>query len=139
MAGSPPLPTFVDVDELSVSDKNLQDYFKGVKTRTKEIYDEARRRITENREKEVIAYNKKSKHTALEPGERVFELVPESTRHKLQPKWDNKMTVVKRRPGPKGSGGTTYVCEKVDGTTCVRNYEQLKRTRLVEKPDVYVP
>ena len=107
----PPLPTFVDVDELTVSDKGLQDYFRKVKVRTKEVYDEARRRMIESRAKEVEAFNKKVKHDPLVPGEKVYELVPESTRHKLQPKWDNLMTVQTRRPSPKGDKGTTYVCE----------------------------
>ena len=89
----PPLPTFVDVDQLTVSDKDLQEYFKKVKIRTKEVYDEARRRMIENRAKEVESYNKKAKHKPLVPGEKVYELVPESTRDKLQPKWDNLMTV----------------------------------------------
>ena len=127
-----PLPTFVKVDELSVTDKNLQDYFKKTKIRSKEVYDEALRRMIENRAKEVEAYNRKAKHEPLAPGEKVYELIPPSTRDKLQPKWDNLMTVESRRSSAKGEGGTTYVCKKADGTSCVRNYEQLKRSRIQE-------
>ena len=134
----PPLPTFVDVDQLTVSDRNLQDYFKKAKIRSKEVYDEARRRMIESRAKEVEAYNKKAKHTPLVAGEKVYELIPPSTRDKLQPKWDNLMTVKSRRPGPKSDEGTTYVCQKQDGTTCVRNYEQLKRSHAHE-PDPTPP
>ena len=65
----PPLPTFVDVDESSVTDKSLRKYFKGVKTRTQEVYEEARRRMILAREKEVESYNKKTKHKPLEAGE----------------------------------------------------------------------
>ena len=126
----PPLPTFVDVDKLTVSDKDLQKYFEGAKTRSKEVYDEARRRMIENRAKEVEAYNKKAKHDPLTPGEKVYELIPPSTRDKLQPKWDNLMTVKTRRPSRDGSEGTTYVCQRPDGTTCTRNYEQLKRSNV---------
>ena len=130
----PPLPTFVDVDKLTVSDKDLQKYFEGAKTRSKEVYDEARRRMIENRAKEVEAYNKKAKHDPLTPGEKVYELIPPSTRDKLQPKWDNLMTVKSRRPSRNGNEGTTYICQRPDGTTCTRNYEQLKRSN-VHKPD----
>ena len=90
----PPLPAFVDVDEYSVTDKGLRDYLQKVKTRSKDVYDEARRRMIESRAKEIEAYNKKVKHEALHPGDKVYELVPESLRNKLQPKWDNPMTIV---------------------------------------------
>ena len=128
----PPLPTFVDVDELTVSNKDLQEYFKKVKVRTKEVYDEARRRMILEREKDVEASNRKTKHVPLEPGEKVYELVPESLRHKLQPKWDNLMTVVSRRHGPKDEHGITYVCQKPDGSTRLRHYEQLKRSKVTD-------
>ena len=126
----PPLPTFVDVDEKAVNDKNLRKYFQGVKNRTKEIYDEARRRIYVAREKEVEAYNKKTKHTPLEVGEKVYIEVPEGLRSKLKPKWENLSTIVKRHASPKGGIGTTYECEREDGSRTRKNYEQLKRTRI---------
>ena len=125
----PPLPTYVDVDDSAIVDKSLREYFKRVKSKTKEVYDEARRRMFESRAKEVEAYNKKAKHDPLVAGEKVYELVPESTRHKLKPKWDNLMEVERRRIGPQGDSGTTYVCKRADGSTCVRNYEQLKRSK----------
>ena len=40
------------------------------------------------------------------------------------------MRVAKCRPGPDGTGGTTYECEKQDGSRCLRNYEQLKRSKV---------
>ena len=40
------------------------------------------------------------------------------------------MTVKTCRPGPKGNEGTTDVCQRPDGTTCTRNYEQLKRSNV---------
>ena len=125
----PPLPTYVDVDDSAIVDKSLREYFKKVKMRSKEVYDEARRRMIESRAKEVEAYNRKVKHDPLVKGEKVFELVPESTRHKLKPKWDNLMEVERRRSGPQGDGGTSYVCKRPDGSTCLRNYEQLKRSK----------
>ena len=45
------------------------------------------------------------------------------------------MKIVERRIGPKGDSGTTYECERPDGSRCVRNYEQLKRT-LVPEPEL---
>ena len=126
----PPLPTFVEVDEKSIVDKNLRKYFEGVKLRSKEIYDEARRRMILAREQDVKASDRKMKHKPLEPGEKVYEEVPASLRTKLQPKWNNPMKVVRCRPGPKGDSGTTYECERDDGSRCVRNYEQLKRARV---------
>ena len=128
----PPLPSYADVDKAAITDKNLRKYFEGVKVRTKEIYDEARRRMSERREKEVDAANKRVKFDPLTVGEKVYELVPPSTRSKLDPKWDNLMTVTKCRPNRRGDPGITYECEKPDGSKCVRHYEQLKRTRLPE-------
>lgn len=125
----PPLPSYTDVDEFSIADKGLRSYFKKVKTRSKEIYDEARRRMIKARAKEVEAYNKKAKHKPLSTGEIVYEKVHDSLRTKLQPKWSGKLTVTKRRTGPKGDPGTTYVVQREDGTTCLRNFEQLKRAR----------
>ena len=125
----PPLPTYVDVDDATIVDKSLREYFKKMKMRTKEVYDEARRRMIESRAKDVDAYNRKVKHDPLVKGEKVYELVPESTRHKLKPKWDNLMEVERRRIGPSGDSGTSYVCKRADGSTCVRHYEQLKRSR----------
>ena len=125
----PPLPTFVDVDEKVIADKDLRKFFEGHKARTKEVYDEARRRMILKREKEVKAYEKIVKHNPLEPGDIAYEEVPESLRNKLQPKW-KKLKVVKRHTGPKGDTGTTYDCEKPDGSTCTRNYEQLKLSKM---------
>ena len=67
----------------------------------------------------------------------MYEAVPDGLREKLEPRWDNKMEVVRRRIGPKGDSGTTYECRKDDGKQCVRNYEQLKLS-LVSKPSVSV-
>ena len=128
----PPLPTYVDVDDSAIVDKSLREYFKRMKMRTKEVYDEARRRMLESRAKDVEAYNRKAKHEPLVEGEKVYELVPESTRHKLKPKWDNLMEVERRRIGPQGDSGTSYVCKREDGSTCVRHYEQLKRSVTAE-------
>ena len=64
--------------------------------------------MIESRAKEVEAYDKKAKHSPLKQGDKVYELMPESTRNKLQPKWDNLMTVVRRRSGPKNKEGITY-------------------------------
>ena len=129
----PPLPTFVDVDAKTITDKSLRKFFEESKSRSKECYDEARRRIIMTREKEVEAYNKKAKHKPLKAGDKVYEAVPDGLREKLEPRWDNKMEVVRRRIGPKGNSGTTYECKKDDGKQCVRNYEQLKLS-LVTKP-----
>ena len=131
----PPLPTFVDVDEAKVKDKDLRNYFKKMKNRSKETYDEARRRILEKKAKEIEAYNKKVKHTPLVPGDDVYEEIPEGLRTKIQPKWDNLMKVVRRRIGPKGGSGTTYECRRNDGSSCERNYEQLKRSRRETSPE----
>ena len=129
----PPLPTFVDVDASSVTDKKLQKYFQGVKDRTKEVYEEARRRIILARKKDVDASNRRAKQTPLAEGAKVYERIPDGLRNKLQPEWDNPMTVVKRRPGPSGGSGITYECRKEDGSHCVRNYEQLKPIRVTQK------
>ena len=125
----PPLPTFVDVDQFAVTNKDLRQYFQKMKNRSKEIYDEARRRMILHREKEVAAYNKGVKHTPLKPGDKVFEHIPEGLRNKLQPKWDNLMEIVKQRKSRSGKEGITYVCRKQNGSECVKHYEQLKKSR----------
>ena len=135
----PPLPTFVDVDASSVTDRKLQKYFQGVKTRTKEVYDEARRRIILARKKDVDASDQKVKHTPLSEGTKVYERVPDGLRNKLQPKWDNPMTVVKRRPSPSGGSGITYECRRDDGSHCTRNFEQLKPIRAKESQKLTLP
>jgi hypothetical protein len=93
---------------------------------------------TERQAKEE-KYNRKAKHDPLEEGELVYESVPRKYRHKLQPKWSGPLKVTKRRSGPSGEPGTTFVCQRSDGTSCKRNYEQLKRVNAHYEEAMAVP
>ena len=75
----------------------------------------------------------------MEEGELVYESVPKKYRHKLQPKWSGPLKVTKCRSSPSGEPGTTYVCQRLDGTSCNRNYEQLKRINARYEEAMAVP
>jgi hypothetical protein len=78
----------------------------------------------------ICAYvNRKAKHTPYEEGDMVYMKVPEKERTKSQPRWVGPLLVKQRKSSPHGGPGTTYVCQKPNGTTCERNYEQLKKVR----------
>ena len=76
------------------------------------------------REKDVKAYEKKVKHQPLEPGDTVYEEIPDALRNKLQPKWV-KMEVVERHTGPKGDTGTTYDCQRPDGSKTDNVFDEM--------------
>ena len=130
-----PLPLHAEPKpDSSVKDPNSKRFLEEVKRRTKEITDEARKRIEAKSAKDVEAYNKKAKHDPLVPGEMVYERVPDGTRDKLQSKWSGLLKVLRRRSGPSGEPGTTYVCERPSGEHVKRNYEQLKRSKARDPP-----
>ena len=121
----PYIPPFVDVEVDDIKDVNNRKYLKKLKDRMENIYQEANRRAEEKRAKEAAYYNKKAKHVPFEKGDEAWEKV--NVRHKLNPKWTGPLRVMERRPSASGDPGTTYVCQRQDGTLLERNYEQLKR------------
>ena len=98
--------------------QEMQDRLKG-------IMEEANRRAEVKRKEEAEQYNKREKHTPFTPGDRVWEHV--EVRHKLEPKWSGPIKIRSRSPSPIGGQGPTYICERQDGSTCRKNYEQLKK------------
>ena len=135
----PPVPSFSGIEEVGIRERSLRDYVQKMKERVKTIHDKARDRIAEKQAKEEEKYNRKAKHDPLEEGELVYESVPKKYRHKLQPKWSGPLKVTKRRSSPSGEPGTTYVCQRLDGTSCNRNYEQLKRVNARYEEAMAVP
>jgi hypothetical protein len=133
----PPVPSVTEVEEEELKNKDLRKYVGDMKRRVKEIHQEARDRMTKQRAKDELSYNKKAKHLPYKKGELVYEKVQDKYRNKLQPRWSGPIEVIRRRPSPRGEPGTTYVCQKPDGTKCERNYEQLKKTKAHhEYPDI---
>jgi hypothetical protein len=59
----------------------------------------------------------------------VYMKVPKKERTKIQSRWAGPLEVKQQKSSPHGGPGTTYVCQKPNGTTCERNYEQLKKVR----------
>ena len=43
------------------------------------------------------------------------------------------------RPRSSGKGSTTYICERRDGSTCRRNYEQLKKVNAQFEENMSLP
>ena len=121
----PYLPQFADTQTQETRDVKTQAFAKELKTRLKSIHDEANRRAEERRQADKERYDRRVKHNPFEPGDKVWERV--EVRHKLDPKWSGPITIRSRRASPRGGLGNTYNCERSDGTTCRRNYEQLKR------------
>ena len=121
----PYLPQFVETNVRPPKDVKTQAFAKELQSRIKSIHDEANRRAEEKRRDEKERYDRRVKHSPFEPGDKVWERV--EVRHKLDPKWSGPITIRSRRTSPHGGPGNTYECERSDGTTCRRNYEQLKR------------
>ena len=120
----PYLPPFA-AKESQEGDSKDPKFFEEMKNRVSSIHEEANRRSVEQRKREAERYDKRVKHNPFEPGDRVWEHV--EVRGKLDPKWSGPITVRSRRASPRGEPGTTYECVRPDGTTCRRNYEQLKK------------
>ena len=123
----PPVPTFTELEESGIKNGSYRDFIKGLKVRVQGIHEEARKRTEEKRQKEKEQYDKKAKHIPFKDGEMVYDYVQKKYRSKLDPKWQGPMRIQRRRSSSSGASGTTYVCEKEDGSTCERNYEQLKK------------
>ena len=121
----PSLPPIADSVETSLKDVKGKQLIHKLREKLTGIRDVARRRSEEKREKEAATYNRRVKHVPFEPEEKVW--VRADVRHKLQPRWSGPATVRSRRPSPSGSPGTSYICERPDGTICRKNYEQLKK------------
>jgi hypothetical protein len=125
----PLLPSFADLVVEDIKDKSARGHIQKLKERAKSIRDEAQRRMERRRAEEAERYNRKAKHTPYEEGDMVYTRVPSKERTKLEPKWTGPLRVTRRRSSPHGGPGTTYECQKQDGSSCVRNYEQLKEVR----------
>ena len=130
----PYLPLPVTTPEAQVHSPKFYDEMK---KRVQGIHDEANRRAEDKRQREAEYYNRRTKHVPFEPGDRVWERV--EVRGKLDPKWAGPISVKSRRPSSSGGPGTTYDCERPDGSTCRRNYEQLKRVNAKFEEDMKKP
>ena len=133
----PYLPLFSESSRGPPVDAKDHKFVEALQERMKIIHDEAEKRAEEKRTKEAEQYNKKVKHAPLEPGDQVWERA--QTVDKLEPRWTGPIRVKSRRRGPTGEPGTTYECERPDGTTCRRNYEQLKRVNARFEENLRLP
>ena len=131
------LPQFVERSDVKAEDPKCQRFADEMKEKLHDINAEANRRAAAKREKEASVYDRRSKHQPFEAGDRVWERA--DVRHKLQPRWSGPIEVKSRRKSPTGEPGTTYICERPDGTTCKRNYEQLKRVNAKFDEDMKQP
>ena len=120
----PFLPSFATPADTVVKDIKSSKFLSNLREKLLSRKEEAIKRADEKREQEAASYNRKVKHVPYEVGDKVWEYV--DVRHKLQPKWSGPVTVTSRRPNSSGAG-TTYTCERPNGSTCRRNYEQLKK------------
>ena len=121
----PYLPPYAP-KENAVKDVKSSQFLQELRDRAKELLAETNRKADEQRKKETERYNRKVKHEPFEVGDRVYEKV-EVRSNKLDPKWSQPHRIKSRSRSPTGEPGTTYVCERPDGTTSRRNYEQLKK------------
>ena len=121
----PSLPPIADTVNTSLKDVKGKQHVLKLREKLTDIREVARRRSEEKREKEAATYNRRVKHVPFEPEDKVWVRV--DVRHKLQPAWSGPATIRSRRPSPSGGPGTSYICERPDGTVCRKNYEQLKR------------
>ena len=122
----PYLPAFAAPDATGqrAKETNSSQFLTQLSENMRRIRDEADKRSEEKRRSEAETYNRKAKHAPFEAGDKVWEYV--DVRNKLQPKWSGPITITSRRSNPSGSG-TTYTCERDDGSRCRKNYEQLKK------------
>ena len=120
----PYLPAYAEPLDPKIVDATTEIFRRELEKRVKAVHEEANRRADCQRKKEKEAYDRGVKHVPFRSGDRVWEKV--HVRTKLDPKWSGPITVRERRSSP-GREGTTYVCERRDGSVCHRNYEQLKR------------
>ena len=132
----PYLPSYAEPVETKMVDTLTEKYRVELKKKMSEIYAEANKRAEEKRKKEAEYYNRKVKHEPFQPGDKAWEQV--HVRGKLQPKWDGPVTIKTRRTNP-SSNGTTYICEKKDGSSCKRNFEQLKRVNAKYEKNMQEP
>ena len=121
----PPLPKFTDLSPDTLKNKSSKEYIKEFRARLEHLHDAVRTNTKNKVAKEKELYDRKVKHDPLIPGEKVYEINRKN--HKLDPNWVGPIEVVRRRPNSKGQPGTTYECKYKDGSTCFRNYEQIKR------------
>lgn len=123
------------VVETRKSDGNVS--LKEVALYLSDLFIEANRSADDKRRKEADAYNKKVKHAPYKEGDKVYE--EKFVRTKRDPKFTGRLTVRSRHSSPTGEAGTTYTCEREDGSTCRRNYEQLKRINAKFEKDLATP
>ena len=121
----PYLPPFVQPAETNPADPKSTKFAEEMRKKLENIRVEAIRRADEKRKQEAEYHDRRTKHVPFEKGDYAWEKV--EVRGKLDPKWSGPIRVKTRRRSPRGTPGTTYECERSDGTTCRRNYEQLKR------------
>ena len=131
----PYLPRFTE--QPGAGDPKEEKFAKDMKEKLQLVYDEANRRAERMREREAEQYNRREKHTPFSPGDQVWEHV--EVRNKLEPKWSGPIRVRSRSPSPSGRPGSTYVCDRPDGTSCRKNYEQLKRVNAKFNEDMLKP
>ena len=133
----PLLPRFANVPVEEKKDVKSSVFLEQMKERMQDIVKEANTRAEEKRQKEADSYNKRTKHQPFEAGDQVWER--EEVRNKLQPKWSGPVTIVSRNSSAAGDPGTTYRCERKDGSTSRRNYEQLKRVNARYEENMRTP
>ena len=142
-----PLPTFTDFSANTLREKSVQEYVKKFQKRVEIIHEAVRAESKARSDKTAAAYNRKVKHTPLNPGELVFYKETPKNCLKTDPKWTGPVEVVKRHPNAQGNPGTTYTLKYKDGSTLRRNYEQLKVAKaayegpinLADCPDAVAP
>ena len=124
----PMCPRLTESDEAKALNAKRNKFLSDLGEKVKAIHEEANRRADEKRRREAETYNRKTKHVPFDVGDKVWEHV--DVRHKLQPKYSGPVTVRERVRNDHGQG-TTYVCERKNGSVCRKNYEQLKKVNAI--------
>ena len=80
-----PIPAFSDLSVNTIRSKSVREYVEKLKPRVKLVRDSARLHTLESSAKTAESYNKKAKHTPLEPGNLVYYKEIPKNRTKLDP------------------------------------------------------